>query len=164
MRKKTIFISISLGTICLVLLFFLAVKNEYSPNGAAKDYEGAYKIINNKIYLVDGNNLVLTTNDFKDGFENASDLPALFLPDLSRWHSFTAETDDSNEEIQRLTICIITRDCDFPKGGNALELTSEKSHSGQKALKFYAAPAQGKTASKASITRKLTAFVKGDDV
>ena len=82
---------------------------------------------------------------FRDGFEGSAKLEDLFPRDHSRW--------DGTELI--------------PVPGpvsNVVALSSERSHSGQSALKCVAAPSDNRTASKADIERDGLRFVKGDDV
>ena len=48
--------------------------------------------------------------------------------------------------------------------GNTVAVTTERAHSGRSALKFIAAPFDGRKASEADIEREGLRFVKGDDV
>ena len=75
---------------------------------------------------------------FEDGFENADSLMDLICMD--RWH---------NVQIEPST--------------NRVEVTSEKVHSGTRALKLVAASGSG-GATKADIDRQLLTFKKGDEV
>src|SRR6266540_3063389 len=82
--------------------------------------------------------LAQETFRFKDGFENADSL--VDLVGLDRWH---------NVQIEPST--------------NRVEVTSEKVHSGTRALKLVAASGSGRT-TKADIDRQLLTFKKGDEV
>lgn len=76
---------------------------------------------------------------FEERFEEAVVINDLLKEDLSGWHQIQKNRDK-----------------------NIVEITSDRAHSGKKALKTYAIPYDGKTASKAAIQRELFDFKKGD--
>lgn len=82
---------------------------------------------------------------FAEGFEDAAKFEDLFRRDIVRWHGTQLESGTNPQQ-------------------NIVELTSAVVHSGARAMKFHAAPYDGRNASKADILRQKLPFVNGDDV
>ena len=82
---------------------------------------------------------------FRDGFEDTAKTEDLFHDEKGRWQGVERQASAGPE-------------------ANVVALTSERAHSGRNALKFIAAPFDGKKASEADIEREGLRFVKGDDV
>lgn len=82
---------------------------------------------------------------FRDGFEDPTKTDDLFPGDA---------TPLKNAPHQALAV----------SPGNTVAVTTERAHSGRHALKFIAAPFDGKKTSEADIEREGLRFVKGDDV
>jgi hypothetical protein len=82
---------------------------------------------------------------FADDFEKVATVPDLFPADLSGWHGAQREQ---------------------PAGAtpNQLQISTEIRHSGNRALKFVAAPYDGVTASKADIQLGGLPFTRGSEV
>ena len=78
---------------------------------------------------------------FRDGFEDARELNDLLPRDWSRWHGAQRETP-----------------------GVVVTPTTERTHSGTRALKCYAPARRGGDIPKADIERSQLRFVKGDEV
>ncbi len=82
---------------------------------------------------------------FRDSFEGSAKIEELSREVSARWKSDEFLPTDA-------------------PGRNRVALTSERSHTGQHAMKCIAAPFDGKKASEADIERDGLRFVKGDDV
>ncbi|MSU68706.1 MAG: hypothetical protein CK548_07720 [Opitutia bacterium] len=82
---------------------------------------------------------------FRDGFEDTTKTEELYRDHTGRWQGVELQAGSGPDT-------------------NVVALTTERAHSGRSALKFVAAPFDGKKASEADIEREGLRFVKGDDV
>jgi hypothetical protein len=78
---------------------------------------------------------------FAEGFEGITSFPSLLPEDGSRWHGYQLQPE-----------------------GNEAQVVFDRAHSGGNSLRFYAAPYDGVSASKADLELGGLQFQKGDDV
>ena len=103
-------------------------------------------------------------SDFQTGFESATDLPSLIAP-AQGWTSFTLQSPAAPYvgDYVALSNRILARTGTFLD--NRVEPTSDRHHSGARALRAYSVPAtRTMETAKASLETTLNHFVYGDTI
>ena len=114
-------------------------------------YKKNYRVQDGKVFQLDpkSGTLYPVTRTFRDGFEGAASADDLFT--ATRWHTNMADPKRAGQKDNYYAL------------GNRVTLSREVVHSGKAALRCYAVPSS-KGVSKASISKGIMYFKKGDDV